>query len=344
MEKKKRYSKKSSISLFAAVTLIFLSSAEAQQKEPDVPFVPTPDKVVSEMLKMAQVSKDDVLYDLGCGDGRIVITAARNFGCRGVGIDIDPERIRESRENAIEAGVSDRVQFIQMDLFEAEISEATVVTLYLLSEVNLRLRPKLLRELNPGTRVVSHEFSMGKWEPDASSSVKTGDYLDEHIEDYWDEHIVDYWGSHEVYLWIIPGNVTGTWKLTIPDISGGNELTLKFDQEFQKVKGEAFEGTSPIPVFIKDEKIKGNMLQFTLERKLEGRTENLHFEGNIRGLIMQGTMKIEGSPGKEKVKWEARRVGLTLRSIISSGSYNIEISTNQKPSLSLNNQASLPWR
>jgi SAM-dependent methyltransferase len=328
MKKKEKCSKKSSIGVFAAITLIFLSSAAAQQKQPDVPFVPTPDKVVTEMLRMAQVSKDDVLYDLGCGDGRIVITAAKEFGCRGVGIDIDPERIKESRENAIAAGVSDRVRFIQMDLFEAEISEATVVTLYLLSEVNLRLRPKLLKELNPGTRVVSHQFSMGEWDPDASSSVKTGDYWDEHVEDFWNEHFIDYWSSHEVYLWIIPGNVTGTWKLTIPDISGKNEFTLKFDQEFQKVKGETFEGQSVIPLFIKEEKIKGNMLQFTLEREVEGRTENWHFEGKLRGYIMQGTLNIEGSPVKQNLKWEARRAGMTLRSIIRSGSYHTEISTH----------------
>ena len=324
MDKKKRYLNKSLISLFAAVTLVFLNSAEAQQKRPDVPFVPTPEEVVSEMLKMAQVNKDDVVYDLGCGDGRIVITAAREFGCRGVGIDIDPERIRESRENAIEAGVSDRVKFIQMDLFEADISEATVVTLYLLSKINLRLRPKLLKELNPGTRVVSHQFSMGEWKPDASSSVKTGDYWDEYIEDYWDEHKEDYWSTHDVYLWIIPGNVTGTWKLTIPEISGKNEFTLELDQEFQRIRGDAFEGTSSIPLFIKDEEIKGNRLQFTLERKLEGRTENLHFEGSVKDHIMEGTLKIEGSPGKEKIKWGARRVGATLRSIISSNSLDIE--------------------
>lgn len=308
MEKNKRYVNKSLIGLFAATTLILLSSATAQVIEPEVPFVPTPVEVVEEMLKMAHVGKDDVLYDLGCGDGRIVITAAKKFGCRGVGIDIDPERIRDSRKNAIEAGVQDRVQFKQMDLFQAEISEATVVTLYLLTEVNLRLRPILLRELKPGTRVVSHEFNMGKWEPDVSTTVKTGDYENPLVEDYWDLYEVDYWDSHMVYFWIVPANVTGTWKVTIPDISGKNELTLKLNQEFQRVRGEAFEGISPIPVFIKDEKIKGNILQFTMERKLKGRTESMHFEGSVEGHIMQGTLKIEGSPGKEKIKWKARRV------------------------------------
>jgi len=323
MENRKRCSKRPWIGLVTGLTFIFLSSAAAQQIEPEVPFVPTPEKVVAEMLKMAQVGKDDVLYDLGCGDGRIVITAAKEFGCRGVGIDIDPQRIRESRKNAIKAGVADKVQFIQMDLFEAEISEATVVTLYLLSEVNLRLRPKLLRELNPGTRVVSHEFSMGEWEPDASSSVKTGDAKDPQVLDYWDPNIADYWDLHNVYFWIIPGNVMGTWKLEIPDVSGKKEYTLKFEQVFQQVRGEAFEGSSSIPVFIMDDKIKGNTLQFILERKLKGRTERLHFEGSMQGNTMQGTMKIEGSPGTNKIQWTARRVLSTLRSIIASRNWGL---------------------
>jgi len=318
LEKKKRYSTISLIGLLTAITLIFLSRAPAQQKEPEVPYVSTPDQVVAEMLRIANVDKDDVLYDLGCGDGRIVITAAKMYGCRGVGIDIDPERIRESRENAIKAGVSDRVQFIQMDLFEAEIREASVVTLYLLSGVNLRLRPKLFLELSPGSRVVSHEFSMGKWEPDATSSVKAENYRDPYLFNYWDEQIADYWRTHKVYFWIIPGNVKGTWKLTIPDISGNDEFTLRFDQEFQRVRGQVLESASAIPVFIKDVEIRGNMMHFTLERKLKGSTESLHFEGIIQGNTMRGTVEIESGPGKGKIKWTARRDLSTLRPIINS--------------------------
>jgi len=315
---KKRYSTISLIGLLVAMTLIFLSRAPAQQKKPEVPYVSTPDEVVAEMLRIANVDKDDVLYDLGCGDGRIVITAAKMYGCSGVGIDIDPERIRESRENAIKAGVSDKVQFIQMDLFEAEIREASVVTIYLLSGVNLRLRPKLFLELGPGSRVVSHEFSMGKWEPDATSSVKTENYRDPYLFNYWDEQIADYWRTHTVYLWIIPGNVKGTWKLTIPDITGNDKVTLRFDQEFQQVRGQMLEGASSISVFVKDVKIRGNMLLFTLEGKLKSRTESLHFEGIIQGNTMRGTMEIEGGPGKGKIKWTARRDLSTLRPIINS--------------------------
>lgn len=140
--------------------------APAQGVKRDVPYVPTPDAVVRRMLELGQVGSDDVLYDLGSGDGRIVITAAQQYGARGVGIDIDPERIQEANANAQKAGVTDRVRFRQQDLLQADFSEATVVTLYLLPEVNLRLRPQLLNQLRPGTRIVSHAFDMGDWKPE----------------------------------------------------------------------------------------------------------------------------------------------------------------------------------
>ena len=303
-----RFYKRFLISCFAVLILIFPVSVTAQQKKPEVPYVPTPDNVVLEMLKMAQVDKDDLVYDLGCGDGRIVITAVSKFGCRGVGIDIDPERIKESKENAIKTGVSDRVQFMQMDLFDADISKATVVTLYLLSEVNLRLRPKLLRELSPGTRVVSHAFSMGEWKPETSSSVKLEEYMDPYVQDYRDPFTLDFWDFHTVYFWIIPAAVKGTWKLTIQDLSGKNDFTLKFDQEFQEVEGEAFERASSIPVLIKDENLKGKKLQFTLERKQKGRQEIMRFEGSVNPYAMEGAVQIEGSSGTKSFKWTAKRV------------------------------------
>lgn len=147
--------------------------AQSQQplRKPDIHFVGTPPEVVEEMLRMANVHKGDVVYDLGCGDGRIVIMAAKKYGVRGVGIDIDPERIKESEANARREGVTRLVKFRNEDLFEANISEATVVTLYLLDRLNEQLRPKLLRELKPGTRIVSHAFRMGDWEPEKSADV-----------------------------------------------------------------------------------------------------------------------------------------------------------------------------
>jgi len=147
--------------------LAFAVSAPAwAQRLPDVIYVPTPPEVVEEMLKIAGVTKGDVLYDLGSGDGRIAVTAAKKYGVRAVGIDIDPERIREANENARMAGVTDRVRFRQEDLFKADFHEATVVTLYLLPDLNVKLRPRLLSELKPGTRIVSHQFDMGDWKPE----------------------------------------------------------------------------------------------------------------------------------------------------------------------------------
>ena len=152
------------------------------RRQPDIHFVPTPQNVVDGMLKVAGVTSKDVVYDLGSGDGRIVIAAARTYGARGVGIDLDPKLVAQARENARKAGVADRVRFIEGDIFEEDISEATVVTLYLLSSINEKLRPRLLRDLAPGTRIVSHWFRMGDWEPDVSTTVD----------------------KHPVWLWRVP--------------------------------------------------------------------------------------------------------------------------------------------
>ena len=153
-----------------ATGLVALAQS-APGRTPDVPYVPTANSVVQAMLKLAAVKNTDVVYDLGCGDGRIVIMAAREFGARGVCIDINPERIKEARENAQKAGVIDRVRFVESDLFSADIKEATVVTLCLLTSVNERLQPRLLTELKPGTRVVSNTFGMRDWKPDKSQDI-----------------------------------------------------------------------------------------------------------------------------------------------------------------------------
>jgi SAM-dependent methyltransferase len=162
--------------LAAGQTLAFERSVNAQlaqaqprkpaQQQPDVIYVPTPHEVVDDMLRLANVKTGDVLYDLGSGDGRIAIAAAKKYGIKAVGIDIDPERIREATENAKRAGVANLVQFRQEDLFKADFREATVVTLYLLPDLNVKLRPKLWNEMKPGTRVVSHQFDMGTWKPE----------------------------------------------------------------------------------------------------------------------------------------------------------------------------------
>lgn len=151
-----------------------------------MPYEPSDPKVVAEMIRLAEVGADDVVYDLGCGDGRIVIGAVKERGARGVCIDIDPERIRESRENARRAGVHERITFLTQDLFQSNITDATVVMLFLWPEVNLRLRPKLLTELSPGTRIVSHMHDMGSWAPDKRSVVNVDGR------------------AHDIFMWIVP--------------------------------------------------------------------------------------------------------------------------------------------
>ena len=163
-------------------------------RTPDVPYVPTTEKAVEEMLKLAGVKKTDVVYDLGCGDGRIVVAAAKTFGARGVGIDINPERIKEAKENARKAGVEHLVRFEENDLFEADIKEATVVTLFLLPQINLKLKPKLMSDLRPGTRVVSNTFDMGDWKPEKEASLG-------------EDEDAEYSGlSKKFFLWKIPTN------------------------------------------------------------------------------------------------------------------------------------------
>jgi SAM-dependent methyltransferase len=182
--------------VLAAVLALTATGTVAQpltplEKKLDVPYVPTHERIVNEMLKIANVGKNDVLYDLGCGDGRIPITAAKRFGTRGVGVDIDPQRVTEARENAVKEGVTDRVKFFQQDLFDTDIKDATVVTLYLLPDINLRLRPRLLSDLKPGTRVVSHNYDMGDWQPQRTITIKLPD------------------GEHTVYFWVVPPRGAG---------------------------------------------------------------------------------------------------------------------------------------
>lgn len=161
-------------------------TAQAPERAPDVPYVPTPEAVVNRMLQIANVNSNDVVYDLGSGDGRIPIAAVRQFNAkRAVGVDINPVRVQEANQNAQQANVTDRVEFRQQDLFETDLRNATVVTLYLLPDVNLRLRPKLLSELRPGTRIVSHAFDMGDWKPERVENVD----------------------GRTIYYWTVPENV-----------------------------------------------------------------------------------------------------------------------------------------
>jgi ubiquinone/menaquinone biosynthesis C-methylase UbiE len=264
----------------------------------DVPYVPTPYAVVNEMLSMAGVKKGDILYDLGCGDGRIVITAAKEMGCRGVGIDIDPQRIEESKNNAAKEGVTDRVKFLQEDLFEADFSNATVVTLYLLQSVNLELRPKLLRMLKPGTRIVSHDFSMKEWEPDKSTEVK----LERR--------------THSLYFWTIPANVTGTWIWTSSAGNQKDQYVLKLEQKFQKVSGTLMANGSELA--IENANLDGDKLQFIVRKKQEKQTMRMSFSGKVSGNSIEGSIKMDAGSAVKTIQWDAKRNPSTITPIEGS--------------------------
>jgi hypothetical protein len=185
---------------------------------PSIPYVATPEGVGVEMLRFAGVGPADTVYDLGSGDGRVVIAAAREFGATGVGVEIEPGLIQTSREHAAMAGVAAKTRFLWQDLFATDLREATVVTLYLTEEVNLRLRPKLLRELRPGSRVVSHDFPMADWPPDRLQRVRGPSRV------------------HTLYVWLIPGAFAGRWQLTFGE-ADPRTATLELTQRFQLLKG-----------------------------------------------------------------------------------------------------------
>ncbi len=243
----------------------------AEGGEPDIHYVPTPQYVVNELLELAGTNKDDIVYDLGCGDGRFVITAAKKYGARGIGIDIDPERIRESQMNAMSAGVFDRVKFIEADLFKTDVSRATIVALYLLPQLNLRLRPKLFKELKPGTRIVSHDFDMGDWTPDIEGRL----------------------GSSLYYLWILPADVAGAWNLKISATAGiDHGYRVQFMQEFQELTGEA--SSQGREIEISSLKLKGDAISFFLTEKINQWKVSMHFKGRAEGDSLSGTVEIEG--------------------------------------------------
>lgn len=262
----------------------FCVPASGQKRQPDVWFEPTAQELVEAMLEMAKVTKDDVVYDLGCGDGRIVITAAKKFGARGVGVDIDPVRIRESNENARKEGVTHLVRFFEKDLFETDIREATVVALYLFRELNVRLRPKLFRELRPGTRIVSNTYDMGDWRPDDMGRV--------HIKMY--------------YYWVIPANVAGRWFWSIPSATGREHFTMRLEQQFQEIRGKVtIEGKR---VSIGDAELKGDQLSFGVSYKSQGQKTVTRFSGHVTGDTIKGGLQIQGRPSEGIQDWIAKRV------------------------------------
>ena len=263
-------------------------NAQAQSRTPDVIYVPTPHDVVAEMLRIAGVTSNDVVYDLGSGDGRVVIAAAARHGARGVGVDIDPRRIQEGRANARQAGVTDRVQFLEQDLFTTDLREASVVTLYLLPSLNVQLRPKLLAELRPGTRVVSYDFDMDDWSPDQVLVMPEASYKD------------------TVYYWVIPAEVAGVWRWRVPTPTGEQRYALRLEQRFQEVSGTISSDAGETP--ITDARLTGDQLQFSAATGgAQGRQVKLSFNGRVSGNTMQGRVEVQDGESAGQQHWTAHR-------------------------------------
>lgn len=266
------------VAIGAALALVCAFPAVAQQQRTapalDVPYVPTPDDVVAKMLDLANVTKDDYVIDLGSGDGRIAIAAAKR-GAKAFGVDLNPVRVEEAQANAKAAGVEDRVEFKEANIFETDFSDATVLTMYLLSSVNLKLRPQVL-EMKPGTRVVSHAFDMGEWEPDEVARVD----------------------GRTVYYWVVPARVEGKWKVN----RAQKAFTVNFKQEFQNLTGTAEMDGKEVPV--EDAKLEGTRITFTLA---DGNGGKLRFEGRVDGDRIKPSAEKQASGDEKPGDWEATR-------------------------------------
>lgn len=253
----------------------------AQNKDLDVPYVPTPVYVVKQMLKMADVNPSDYLIDLGSGDGRIVIAAAR-MGALAHGVELDPERIEQAQENAENAGVDDKVLFLEEDLFETDFTRASVITMYLLPGLNVSLRPLLLEQLEPGTRIVSHSFDMDDWEPDDSRIV-----LPDSVGG----------GYHPIYMWIIPAQVAGHWEWA----AMGDNYQADIQQKFQRIFMESRSGIWKMQS--KNLYLRGDRIRFAVERG----ARTFYYSGRVEGDTILGTVQMHRGNTKLLETWEARR-------------------------------------
>ena len=242
------------------------------QEGKDVVWVPTPDRIITRMLQMADTKPGDLVVDLGSGDGRIPIAAGRDFGARGLGIEFDANLVDISIREAARQGVADRVKFLRQDLFQTELGEATVVALYVSPAVMLRLRPRLLA-LKPGTRVVSHQFTLGEWNPDEQAIAE----------------------GRSAYLWVVPARVDGTWRLTLQ----GETHLLRLTQEHQMLSGAAVVGGKPSPVFAA--RLRGDVIRFSL---IDAHADPRAFTGRVSGDTMAGSSSAHERPA---LAWSARR-------------------------------------
>ena len=278
--------------LAAAAMALASLSTWVHAVDSSVPYVPTPQSVVDRMLEIGKVGPHDYLIDLGSGDGRIVVTAAAKHGTRGFGVDLNPTRIDEANENARKANVTDKVAFYQRDLFETDLSQATVITMYLLPRVNLALRPKLLN-LAPGTRIVSHDFSMGEWKPDLHEVISASD---------------KYGGSggqSDIYLWIIPAKVEGNWRWQLQVRGKPVNYEIALEQTFQMVTGTARIGGRTVK--LQNVTLRGDQLAFDFTADLNGAPIKHHFAGTVDQGLVTGTADLSGTRLQGKLDWSATR-------------------------------------
>ncbi len=275
-----------------AAAAVMLGNAQAA--EPSVPYVPTPQVVVDRMLQMAKITPQDYVIDLGSGDGRIVITAATKYGARGFGVDLNPVRIKESTENAAKAGVSDRANFYQRNLFETDLSQATVLTMYLLPRVNLDLRPKIL-ELKPGTRVVSHDFSMDDWKADESVSFDVADKYGAGGGS----------GTSTIYFWLVPARVTGPWQWTTNIGGKPQAYEMVLEQNFQVISGAVRVGGRSVK--LQEARLRGDQISGVFIADLNGAAVRHEFAGKVTGGIIDGSVKLSGARTQGQHEWSATR-------------------------------------
>lgn len=267
---------------------LLLASVMPAQAQPmfDVPFVPTPYVVIDEMLRLANVTSKDFVMDLGSGDGRVLITAAKKFGARGLGVELDDHLIYQSEASAAQEGVTDRVRFLQQDLFKTDLTPATVITMYLLPGVMMRLRPILL-DLKPGTRLVSHDFQLGEWDPDVTTQIRKN-----------------------TFLWIVPAKVAGKWqmKIALPGGDGPSTFTLELRQKYQAIDGIAqFDGRH---AQIWEPRLSGDRLSFVIVDDRDRDTEaSLYFEGRVAGNVIEGSIRRGMGNAQTTHVWRATRIG-----------------------------------
>jgi hypothetical protein len=274
----------------AALAAAFAAAAAAAQDYGDTPYVPTPQNVVEKMLEIAKVGPQDFVIDLGSGDGRMIITAAKKFGARGFGVDHDRQLVALSNRLASEAGVAPRAVFYQRDLYRTDVSAATVVTMYLLPEVNLMVRPKLLAELRPGARIVSHDYDMGEWEPDLQLELDAPGKP------------VGVGERSKIFLWVVPADAAGRWRWRLDAGPEPLEFEASFEQEFQKIRGVL--RLAGRKAALEEARLEGTRIRFAATA---GRARYA-FEGRLAGDTIEGSARIARAGLVRTASWRAERV------------------------------------